>query len=128
MKSVFGFCVFLAVLTSTKSHASEVFKSVNIAGIGATLEKLSDGTLQVDALIPNAPAEQAGLQTGDIITEIKPLPASIAVDVRSISLAQAVFLIRGPIGTPVDVYYRRGQGGTTELSIVREQFQVDDEE
>ena len=105
-----------------------MFKSVNIAGIGATLEKLSDGTLQVDALIPNAPAEQAGLQTGDIITEIKPLPASIAVDVRSISLAQAVSLIRGPIGTPVDVYYRRGQGGTTELSIVREQFQVDDEE
>ena len=126
MKKFIGLCLLATTLFTTASHAQDVYKTETFVGIGATLEKLADGTLQVDAFIPNAPAEHSGLAVGDVILEVKSLPTSAVVDVRSLSLPDAVALIRGPAGVPVEISYMRGQVGPTVLSIVREKFDVDD--
>lgn len=126
MKIIIGLCFLAATLFATASHAQEVCKTETIVGIGATLEKLPDGTVQIDGFIPNAPAEHSGLAIGDLIVAVKSLPTSTAVDVRSLSLPDVVALIRGPIGVPVELAYMRGQSGPAVLSIVREQFHVDD--
>lgn len=126
MKKIIGLCFLAATLFATASHAQEVYKTETIVGIGATLEKLPDGTVQVDGFIPNTPAERSGLAVGDLIVAVKSLPTSTAVDVRSLSLPDVVALIRGPIGVPVEIAYMRGQSGPTVVSIVREKFDVDD--
>jgi C-terminal processing protease CtpA/Prc len=126
MKTIIGIFFLAATMFATSSHAQEIYKIESIVGIGATLEKLPDGTVQVDALIPNAPAEHSGLAVGDIIVEVKSLPTSAAVDVRRLSLHDIVALIRGQIGVPVEISYMRGQAGPTVLTIVREKFDIDD--
>ncbi len=71
-------------------------KTETIVGIGATLGKLADGSIQIIGLIPNSPAEHSGLAKDDFIIEVKSLPNSPVVDVRSLPLADVVALIRGP--------------------------------
>jgi C-terminal processing protease CtpA/Prc len=124
MTKIIGLCLFAATLFTTVSYAQEIDKTETIIGIGATLEKLPDGTVEVDALVPKAPAEHSGLAVGDIILEVKSLPNSLVVDVRALSLPDIVELIRGPVGVPVEISFRRGNSGVTVLSIVREKFDV----
>lgn len=126
MKKIIGLCFLAASLFAMVSHAQNIYRTETIFGIGATLEKLSDGTVQINALIPNAPAERSGLAVGDVIVEVKSLPTSAFVDVRSLSLLEIVGLIRGPIGVPVDISFVRNQSGPVVLTIVRDKFDVDD--
>lgn len=126
MTKFIGLCIFAATLFTTASYAQEIDKTETIIGIGATLKKLADGTVQVDALILNAPAERSGLAVGDIILEVKSLPNSTVVDVRPLALPEVVALIRGPVKVPVELSLRRGDSGVMVLSIVREKFDVND--
>lgn len=82
----------------------------------------------MNALIPNAPAEHAGLAVGDIILEVKSLPNSTVVDIRNLPLSEIVGLIRGPIGIPVEISLRRGNSVPKVLSIIRDKFEVEDGE
>lgn len=128
MKRFIGLFLLAATLFASASNAQEVYKTETIVGIGATLEKLVDGSVQVIGLIPNAPAEQSGLAVGDLILEVKSLPTSSVVSVLNLPLVDVVALIRGPIGVPVEILFRRGTGADTVVSIVREKFEVPDEE
>lgn len=128
MKNIIALCLFATSLFTAFSYAQDAYKTETIVGIGATLEKLQDGTVHVVSLIPNAPAEHAGLESGDIIVAVKSLPNSAVIDVRSLDLADVAGLIRGPVGVPVEITYTRGQSGLILLSIVREPFEVDDSE
>lgn len=126
MRKIIGLCLLATTLFTSGAFAQNLYKIETMVGIGATLEKLANGTVQVDALIPNAPAERIGMAVGDIITEVKSLPTTTFVDVRKLTLPDIVELIRGPIGVPVELSVTRGSSKPMEVSIIREKFEVDD--
>jgi C-terminal processing protease CtpA/Prc len=128
MRNLIGVCFLISSLFVSSVHAQETYKTETIVGIGATLEKLADGSVQIIGLIPNSPAEHSGLAKGDLIMEVKSLPNSPVVDVRSLPLADVVALIRGPVGVPVEISFVRGNSESAVLSIIRAVIEVDDGE
>jgi C-terminal processing protease CtpA/Prc len=128
MRNLIGVCFLISSLFVSNVHAQEIYKTETIVGIGATLEKLADGSVQIIGLIPNSPAEHSGLVKGDLIMEVKSLPNSPVVDVRSLPLADVVALIRGPVGVPVEISFVRGNSEPAVLSIIRAVIEVDDGE
>lgn len=82
-------------------------------GIGAEIGK-KDDYLVVIAPLPNSPAEQAGLQAGDIITKIDDQ------DAIEMSIDYGIFLIRGEKGTTVVLtVLREGEEEPLEIAIER---------
>jgi hypothetical protein len=84
---------------------------VELTGIGATLRPRTD-TLQIQQLVPNAGAADAGLIPGDQI---------VAVDgsrVSDLGFDRAIGAIRGPEGTTVILRIRRS-GTETDVVIMR---------
>ncbi len=77
-------------------------------GIGAYL-RVENGQIIIDRPIRNSPAEQAGIQAGDIILAVdnQPLAELIAGLSDQEASARAVSLIRGPAGTVVRITIRR---------------------
>lgn len=128
MKKIIGLCALAVTLFATSSQAQEIYKNETIVGIGATLEKLQDGSVQIKALIPDAPAERSGLIVGDLILEVKSLPDSAVVSVLNLSLADVVALIMGPVGVPVEILFKRNGDQQAIISIIREKFEVSDSE
>lgn len=83
------------------------------AGVGIAV-KLEDGRLVLTDVVPGAPAEQAGLQRGDIITTL---------DGRSVAgqpLDALVGQLRGQPGTTVRLGVAPMQGAPRELSVTRQ--------
>lgn len=113
-----------ATLLMSVSEAQESYKVESIVGIGAVLEKLEDGTIRVNKLIPKAPAERSGLVVGDLILQVKSLPTTAAVSVINMALPDVVALIRGPVGVPVELLVKRGAIAEAVIPIVREKFEV----
>jgi carboxyl-terminal processing protease len=69
----------------------------------------------VSGLVPGSPAEQAGLHTGDVIVAID------GKDTKGMTADQTALLIRGPVGTKVQLSLRRA-GQPLEVSIERANF------
>ncbi len=87
-------------------------------GIGAEIGIKND-RLTLIAPLQDSPAEQAGLEAGDIIWSID------KVDTTSITLEKAVSLIRGPAGTKVTLAITRGSFKTIKDVVVeRARIQV----
>ncbi len=88
-------------------------------GIGAYVRMREDGKLEIAGIIPNTPAEAAGLKSGDRVLE---------VDGQSIvgySIYEAIALIRGPAGTQVTLLIERpGQEETFEVTITRARIEI----
>jgi carboxyl-terminal processing protease len=88
-------------------------------GIGAYVRMRDDGKLEIAGIIPNTPAEAAGLKSGDRVLE---------VDGQSIvgySIYEAIALIRGPAGTQVTLLIERpGQEKTFEVTITRARIEI----
>jgi len=87
-------------------------------GIGVTVSMTEEGQLRVVKLIPGAPAEQAGLEPGDMILEVDGKP------IKGMDLAQAIALIRGPQGTEVRLLIRHVTGEVSEVAIKRALIEV----
>lgn len=86
--------------------------------IGAYVEMQKPGVLVITAPIPGSPAEKAWLQAGDLIIQ-----ASWLLINESVSLDQAIAVIKGPSGTTVTlVIQRNGQNFTK--TITRSKVQV----
>lgn len=126
MRNLIGVCFLISSLIVSTVQAQETFKTDTIVGIGAALEKLADGSVQIIGIVPNSPAEHSGLAKGDFIIEVKSLPNSPVVDVRSLPLADVVALISGPVGVPVEISFVRGNSEPTILSITRAVIEIDD--
>ena len=86
-------------------------------GIGATLEKKGEDILIV-APIKGAPAEEAGLRPGDVITGVD------GESIEGMDVQDAVQLIRGEKGTVVTLTIRRG-GQEADYEIKRDTIPIE---
>lgn len=100
----------------TPKEAREFNEQLNnsFSGIGAQLGQDSDKNLEVIAPIEGLPADKAGLQAKDLITEINGASTS------GMSVDDAVSKIRGPKGTKVTLQIVRDKSQTLTLTITRE--------
>jgi len=69
----------------------------------------------VSGLVPGSPAEKAGLRTGDVIVTID------GRDTKGLTADQTSVLIRGPVGTSVELGIRRGDQQLT-VAVQRSTF------
>lgn len=69
-------------------------------GIGATVEMV-EGQLVIVRPLPKSPAEEAGLEAGDIVLEVDGKP------LEGMEILDAITLIRGPRGTVVRLLIQR---------------------
>ncbi len=85
-------------------------------GIEVTMES---GVVKVISPIDDTPASKAGIKAGDYIVKIN------NVQVQGKSLSEAVDLMRGPVGSPIELTVRRiGNKKSLTFSIVREIIQI----
>jgi carboxyl-terminal processing protease len=87
-------------------------------GIGAYLSQ-EDGLTRIDRVMPGLPADQAGIEDGDIILGVD------GEKVVGLSLGQTVRRIKGPKGTKVTLTIeRQGQDDPLDIRIVRDKVQI----
>jgi carboxyl-terminal processing protease len=87
-----------------------------IEGIGALLEYV-DGDITVVSPFEGSPAEEAGIEPGDIVREAD------GVSVTGMNLTEAAELIRGPAGTTVHLVIER-DGTLIEVNVRRDVIEV----
>ena len=84
-------------------------------GIGVSIQENLKGML-ITSVVEGTPAEQAGLEAGDIITT--------ANGVRLISSEVATSLLTGQEGTTVTIRVLKQDGSEAELELIRRPFSV----
>lgn len=88
-------------------------------GIGVEVSLTRDGETVVNRVNEGAPAEQAGILSGDIIIGVD------GEDMRGKTREDIVVRIRGDVGKPVKVkVYRQSDNSTPEYEMVREEIVV----
>ncbi len=116
------------MLSSLDPHSSylneENFKDMKIntkgefggLGIEVTMES---GVVKVVSPIDDTPAFRAGVQAGDYITHIDGEP------VMGLTLSEAVDLMRGKVGDPIEITIRReGEPEALKIKIIRDIIKI----
>ena len=80
-------------------------------GIEVTME---DGYVKVVSPIDDTPAARAGLEAGDLVVTID------GQDVLGMSLSDAVNIMRGPVGTDIELTILRGSDNFFDVTITRD--------
>lgn len=90
-----------------------------VGGVGAFVGQSEAGQLVITEVRRGWPAEQAGVRAGDVILAVD------GKDVTGMALADAVNLIRGPLGTEVTLTVKRvGARNLLNLTMKRDQINV----
>ena len=77
------------------------------------------GVVKVITPMDNSPAEQAGIKAGDYIVKID------GIQVQGKTLTEAVDLMRGPVGSPIEITIRRvGEKKSYVFEIIREIIEI----
>ncbi|MCQ6559077.1 S41 family peptidase [Paenibacillus mendelii] len=85
----------------------------HFVGIGVTIRE-QDGEFVIEEAIKDAPAEKAGLKTGDVMLKVDGTP------MKGMTLDKLMTLVRGQEGTEVKLQIRReGLAEPLELPVVR---------
>lgn len=84
---------------------------MRFSGIGIHIEMVPEG-VKIISVIPNSPAEDVGLQEGDIII------AAGGQSLAGLSSEQAVVLLRGPEGSSVQITVVHG-ASTLQMNVTR---------
>jgi carboxyl-terminal processing protease len=80
---------------------------------------MESGVVKVISPIDNTPAEKAGIKAGDFIVKIND------IQVQGKSLMEAVELMRGPVGSGIEITVRRrGQKKALIFNIIREVIEI----
>ena len=83
-------------LATQQVEEKKILMQGSLAGIGAVLKKNND-QLVIREVFPGSPAEKAGLKAGQVVTAINAIPTT------TMTIDDAVKLIRGPKGTQVEL-------------------------
>ena len=105
---------FSMLLPPEKSGGPSVGLRESVVGIGIEIESHPSG-LKILKLLPDGPAAQADLRSGDIITHID------GREIKSLDLNRAADLIVGPVGAPVTVRAARGNR-TGSVTLTRQKI------
>jgi len=116
------------MLTSLDPHSSymsaEDFADMQVqtkgefGGLGIEVTQ-QDGYVKVVSPIDDSPADKAGMQTGDLISQVN------GATVLGLTMDQAVDLMRGPIGSEVIIsVVREGVPDPFDVSIIRDTIKV----
>lgn len=98
---------------SAKDYAAHMEQMNNAyVGIGVTISPLEEGGFEITVVNEGGPAEEAGLQLGDVIVGVA------GQSVLEMDTAACRDLVRGKEGTFVDITVRRG-GEELTLSVER---------
>ena len=93
--------------------------SSSFQGIGAEIQE-RNGNIVVVSPIKNSPAEKAGLFPEDIILSVD------GQSLQGMSATEAVLLIRGQKGTPVNLTIKRGESDELiEMTIIRDEIPIE---
>ena len=82
-------------------------------GLGIEIT-MQDGYVLVITPIDDTPADRAGIQSGDLIVRIN------EKDVLGMTISEAVALMRGPIGSDLDITIRRGEQEMIDITLTRD--------
>ena len=92
--------------------------SGEFGGLGIEVS-MESGVVKVISPIDDTPASRAGIKAGDYIVKIND------VQVQGKTLSEAVDLMRGPVGTGIEITIRRrGEKKALTFNIVREIIQI----
>jgi len=103
----------------TPREYSEYKQKMQSAGTGETGLNLSKrfGYVIVISVLPESPAEKAGIRSGDIFESVA------GFTTRDMSVGQALNLLNGPAGSGVKVgVIRRGRAQPEEVDVVRQKL------
>ncbi|RHW37574.1 PDZ domain-containing protein [Lysinibacillus yapensis] len=93
--------------------------SSSFQGIGAEIQE-RNGNIVVVSPIKNSPAEKAGILPEDIILSVD------GESIQGMSASEAVLLIRGEKGTPVELTIQRGESDhTIDVKIIRDDIPIE---
>ncbi len=94
-------------------------------GVGIELGYSEEGILSVVSPLKGTPADEAGLQPGDLILNVKDEQKGIDEGTNQWSLDHAVETIRGPKGTTVTLtLLREGGEAPFEVGLVRDEIVI----
>ncbi len=92
--------------------------SGEFGGLGIEVS-MESGVVKVISPIDDTPASRAGIKAGDYIVKIN------EIQVQGKSLSEAVDLMRGPVGSGIELTIRRrGEKKALKLNIIREIIQI----
>lgn len=94
-------------------------------GIGASLRQ-EDGAIKVASLVTGSPAWKSGeVQVGDVIAKVGQASEE-PQDMAGFDTEDAVKLIRGKKGTEVKITFRKSDGSTKVVSLIRDEIVLDE--
>src|SRR5947209_1952279 len=105
----------------TPREYTEYKQKLQSAGTGETGLNLSKrfGYIIVISVLPDSPAEKAGIHSGDIFESVA------GFTTRDMSVGQALNLLNGPAGSGVKVgVIRRGRAQPEEVDVVRQKLSL----
>ena len=109
---------YSAYMTPESFEGMQTETSGEFGGLGIEVG-MESGVVKVISPIDNTPASKAGLKAGDYIVKIN------NTQVQGKSLMEAVELMRGPVGTSIEITVRRrGVKKSLTFNITREIIQV----
>ena len=110
---------YSAYMTPASLESMKTETSGKFGGLGIEVG-MESGVIKVISPIDNTPASKAGIKAGDYIVKID------NVQVQGKSLTEAVDLMRGPVGSSIEITVRRrGVKKALIFNITREIIQVE---
>ena len=86
-------------------------------GIGVTIVYREDGYIDIQKVEPDSPAQEAGIQPGDILIGVE------GADVATLTMDEVKNRVRGEKGTQVQLQLRRGEQ-TLDVAVYRKEIQT----
>ncbi len=103
--------------SSAVNQLGQDFQNATGGGLGMAIRELDDGSVIVNYILPNGPADKAGIQLRAQVTQFNGQPIEDAIktvvpwsspfsSTWTLKLQQLRYLLRSPVGTDVTVTYR----------------------
>jgi carboxyl-terminal processing protease len=105
-------------LTADEAQAVDRSLSGSFVGIGVQVDSDSTDGAVIRSIIPNTPAEKAGLRRGDKIIAVDGTPT------KGMAVDAVVSKVRGPEGQDVTLTIQRAGGADFDVTITRRKFDL----